>query len=122
VPDLSDYRPQIEAALAYEGGAHTYDDIVRGVENGAMRAWYGPHSIVITQVDEQPHQTALHFFLAGGVMAELEAMTDGILRWGDDQGCTVARFIGRRGWTRSFLARTGWKDTGLVIMERAING
>jgi hypothetical protein len=122
VPSLADYRPQIEAALAYENGAHAYGDIVQGVADGAMQAWYGPHSIAITQVDEQPHQKALHFFLAGGVMEELEAMTPGILDWGEEQGCTIARFVGRRGWTRSFLSRTGWKDTGLVIMERAING
>ena len=118
---LSDYRPQIEAALAYEGGAHTYEDVVNAVDAGEAQAWYGPRSIVITQIDEQPRRKILHFFLAGGDMKELEAMTDGILRWGDDQGCTVARLVGRKGWTRSFLARTGWTDTQLVVMEKPIN-
>ena len=121
MPSIADYRPQIEAALAYEGRGHTYDDVAQGVANGEAQAWYGPRSIVVTQIDEQPRKKILHFFLAGGDMKELEAMTDGILRWGDDQGCTVARLVGRRGWTRSFLARTGWTDTQLVVMEKPIN-
>ena len=64
----------------------------------------------------------LHFFLAGGVMAELEAMTPIILEWGVAHGCTKARLVGRKGWARSFLMDSGWHDTGLVILEKRING
>lgn len=115
------YRPLIEAALVYEGGAHTVDDVMEAVAKGEADAWYGPQSIVITQIDEQPRRKILHFFLAAGRMEELEAMTPGILHWGEEQGCTVARLVGRKGWTRSFLTRTGWTDTQHVIMEKAIN-
>lgn len=119
--DIATYRPLIEAALAYEGGAHTVDDVIHAVADGTATAWYGPQSIIITQLDEQPRRKILHFFLAAGRMDELEAMTPGILRWGEEQGCTVARLVGRKGWTRSFLAHAGWTDTQLVIMERPLN-
>jgi len=121
MPNLADYRRQIEAALAYEGHAQTFEDVADGVAKGEAQAWFGPQSVVVTQIDEQPRRRILHFFLAGGDMHELEAMTPGILRWGEEQGCTVARLIGRKGWTRSFLAHAGWQDTGLIVMERAIN-
>lgn len=121
MPNLADYRPQIEAALAYAGWSHTFEDVVEAVEAGEAQAWYGPQSIVITQLDEAPRKKILHFFLAGGDIHELEAMTPGILRWGEAQGCTVARLVGRRGWTRGFLTRTGWTDTQLVVMEKPIN-
>lgn len=121
MPDITAYRPLIEAALTYEGGAHTVDDVVEAVEKGEANAWYGPRSIVVTQIDTQPRRTILHFFLAAGDIHELEAMTPGILRWGEEQGCTVARLVGRKGWTRSFLAHAGWTDTQLVIMEKPLN-
>lgn len=122
MPSCKDYRSQIDAALAYAGGSHTFEDIESAVEKGDAFAWFGPHSVIVTEIEEQPRKKVLNFFLAGGVMGELEAMTPLVLEWGREQGCTTARFLGRRGWTRSFLAHTGWQDTGLVIMERAING
>ncbi len=121
MPDLADYRPQIEAALAYGGQSYTFEDVADEVDRGEAVAWYGPKSIVVTQTTVQPGEKVLHFFLAGGEMAELEAMTPGILRWGEEQGCTVARLVGRKGWARSFLVRSGWADTGLVIMEKPVN-
>ena len=121
MPDLADYRLLVDAALAYEGRGHVFADVESSVRTGEAQAWYGPHSIIVTQIDEQPRKRILHFFLAAGQMDELEAMTPLVLEWGASQGCTTARLVGRRGWTRSFLARTGWHDTQLVLMERSIN-
>lgn len=122
MPALSDYRVLVDAALHYAGGSHTFEDVQEMVEKGEAQAWYGPHSIIVTEIDRQPRHRVLHFFLAAGTSPELEAMEPGILDWGKEQGCTVARFVGRRGWTRAFPAKTGWRDTQSVIMEKAING
>lgn len=118
----SEQRLLVEAALVYSGGSHTVDDVQQMIDSGEAMLWEGPHSLVVTQVDVQPKEKALHFFLAAGRMQELDAMTPIILEWGSSQGCTKARLVGRKGWARSFLAHTGWSDSGLVIMEKSLNG
>lgn len=113
-PTLADYRAEIEAALVYAGGSHVFEDVVAGVERGDMQFWPGPHSVIITEIADTPQQRVLHFFLAAGVMAEIEAMYDGILTWGRERGCVKATMIGRRGWERSFITRRGWAPTATV--------
>ena len=115
-----DYRLQIEAALAYAAGSHTFDDVAAGVAAGTMQLWLGPNSVMVTELVDYPRYRALRFFLAGGRMPELEAMTPGVLDWGREQGCARAEFLGRRGWQRSFLTRSGWRDTQLVALEKQL--
>jgi len=118
--DLAPYRPLIESALVYGSGTHTYDDVVAEVEAGQAQFWPAPTSCIVTTIDLQPRQTILQFWLAAGNMVELEAMVPKILEWGKEEGCTSARFLGRKGWERSFLVRDGWVHTGHIIMERSL--
>ena len=120
--DLVPYRMLLESALAYAGGTHTVEDVERLIADGSVQFWPGPHSCVVTEFDTQPQKKTLSIFLAAGDAAELEAMEPGIMAWGREQGCAVARFVGRRGWERSFLKRMGWANTNVVVMEKAING
>lgn len=120
IPTIHDCRLLIESALVYAGGSHTFEDVADAVERGEAQFWPGPHSCIVTEIDRQPRHRVLHFFLAAGTTPELEAMTPGILAWGKEQGCTVARFVGRKGWERSFLARTGWTNSQVIVMERPI--
>lgn len=121
--NIQHYRRQIEAALSYTGGTHTFDDIVAGVNEGRFQFWPGPDSVIVTEMAEYPQHRALHFFLAGGNLPELEAMTPAILDWGKEQGCTMATLAGRRGWDRTFLTRTGWSiRQELVVLEKSLNG
>lgn len=122
IPTIHDCRLLIESALVYAGGSHTFEDVADAVERGEAQFWPGPHSCIVTEIDEQPRRSTLILFLGAGRIEEIEAMMPGILAWGESQGCTSARFVGRKGWTRSFLAHTGWVDTGLVFMEKALNG
>lgn len=118
---IDDYRKQIEDALVYSGHSHTYEDVVKIVENGSAQAWYGPNSIIITQLVLEPQYKVLHFFLAGGVLAEIEAMMPEIEKWGrDEYGCRRASLVGRKGWERTFLKRQGWTN-GLVLLEKEYN-
>lgn len=119
---MAPYRRYIEAALQYAGNTHTYEDVEGMVAAGRAQFWPGPAACVITQIDHQPQHSILHFFLAAGNLAEIEAMAPGLLEWGKAQGCTRARFVGRRGWERTFLARTGWEKTDVVVMEKSLNG
>lgn len=117
--DLHGARPHIEAALDYSGGTHTYDDVVKGVKDGSLVFWPGPNSAVITEIIEHPQKRTLHFFLAGGNAAELEAMLPGILDWAREQGCESASLTGREGWERSFLKRRGWEKK-LIVMTKEL--
>jgi len=117
---VTEYRTLIEAALVYAGGTHTYDDVVDAVEKGEAQFWPGPHSCIVTQIDDQPRRKILQFFIASGHQVELEAMMHGIMAWGREEGCGTARMVGRKGWVKSFLPRTGWTVLDHVIMEKAI--
>lgn len=118
IQEISHYRRQIEAALQYADGTHTFDDVARQVANGDLQFWPGPRSVIITELQEHPQRRTLNFFLAGGDLAELERMTPGILQWGKTQGCARAVMLGRKGWERSFLTRTGWTLPELVVLEK----
>lgn len=122
VPDiaLSAYRPQIEAALAYADATHTYDDVAAMVDAGTARFWPGPSSVIITETVDFPRKRLLHVFLAGGSLAELETLIPIVLDWGKAQGCTHSTFVGRRGWTRTFVTQIGYRDSGMVLMEKTL--
>lgn len=117
---MEDYRTLVEAALVYAGRTHTFEDVAAEVEAGHAQFWPGPHSCLVTQVDEQPQDKILHFFLAAGNSTELQAMEREVVRWGQEQGCTRARMVGRRGWTRTWLMSEGWQDTNFVVLEKPL--
>ena len=114
------YRPLIESALAYAGGTHRFEDVVATVEAENAQFWPAPTSCIVTQIDTQPHQKILVFWLAAGNSAELKAMEPLIVAWGREEGCTVARMTGRKGWVRSFLTDAGWHDTGYILMHKEL--
>lgn len=124
VPELDNgkIRVLIESALAYAGGTHTVADVLDAIRSGDAQLWSGPNSCIVTEIDRQPRHSILHFFLAAGVAAELAAMTPLVCAWGREQGCVSARFVGRKGWAKSFLKDQGWHPADLVIMEKPLNG
>lgn len=90
------------------------------VERNEAIFWPGPNSVVVTQIIEHPQSRTLHFFLAGGNLAELEVMYPLIEQWGRERGCTAATMTGRKGWERTFLTkREGWKSK-LVVMSKEL--
>ncbi len=113
---LSDYRPQIEAALVYADASHTYDDVAAMVAAGQAQFWPGPASVVITEVVAFPRKKVLNIFLAGGVMREIWELMPIIEAWAKAQGCVSAQVIGRKGWGR-VLARDGWQETASFFVR-----
>ena len=122
IGDISAHKCYIEAALEYADGSHTFQDVSDAVAAGRMQFWPGPASAVITEILESPRQRSLNIFLAGGNLAEIEVMAPTILDWGRRQGCTKAIFLGRPGWERTFLMRTGWAPAKLVVFEKQLSG
>jgi len=116
--DLEIYRPQIEAALSYDGEGGSFEDVAAAIQRGDLQVWPGANSVIITHIVREPWLTTLHFYIAGGVLEELEQMTPNVLAWGKTQGCTRASLYGRPGWERTFLARTGWNKSRLICMEK----
>ena len=116
--DLSDYRTQLESALAYSGGTHTFEDVVQGVVNGHMQAWVNGDSIAVTEIIIYPRKKVLHGFLAAGNMKRILEMVPSAAEWGRQHGCTAFTLAGRKGWQRVF-GRRGWK-TAFYVLETSI--
>jgi hypothetical protein len=118
-PDIRGYREQIERALEYAGGSHTFDDVCDAVAERRLQFWPGHTSCVVTEILEYPQHRCLNFFLAAGNLAELQAMAPKLEEWGRSQGCTKAVLSGRRGWERSFLVNEGYEQK-LVVLEKVL--
>lgn len=115
--DISAYRRYIESALVYTPGTHTYDDVVAMVAAGKAQFWPGPASVIITEIVDYPQKRVLNIFLAAGTLSELEAMSSALQDWAVTQGCQAVFLTGRRGWERTFLARTGWEPKLVMFVK-----
>lgn len=114
---LEEARPFLQKALDLAGNTHTIEDLQAMIDEGRVIFWPGINSAVITEIIEYPQKRTLHFFLAGGNLAELEAMYPAIEAWGKEQGCTTASTSGRPGWERTFLKREGWIPRTVVMTK-----
>ena len=115
-------REHVAAALEYEHGTHTVEDVWDQIEAGHAQLWYGPNSVIITQIEETPQRRILRFWLAGGYLEELEPMYIHLEAWGRDIGCDMAVIVGRKGWERTFLKREGWAPTHTVFTKELDDG
>jgi hypothetical protein len=115
--DISPYRSHIQSALVHAGDTHSVDDVGAMIAAGHAQLWPGPASLLVSEIVEFPRHKALHFFLAGGRMAEVLALSDIAIDWGRREGCSRFTLAGRKGWAR-VLASRGWTVSPLVLMER----
>jgi hypothetical protein len=115
-PNIHDYRELIEAALAYGGETHIFEDVVEMVDTGKAQLWPAPRGVAITEIIVYPRKRVLHCFLASGEMDQIIDMIDSAINWGRTQGCTSLTLSGRIGWQR-VLNKHGFKAV-LVTMER----
>ena len=116
--NLEEYRDRIEAALAYSGGTHDFEDVARGVMSSKMQVWPTCNSCAITEIICYPKKKVLHVFLAAGDKEELVGMIDSAADWGKSQGCESMTMSGRHGWLK-VLGKENWK-TVMTVMERTI--
>ena len=108
VNELDRCKPWLEAALEYGGGTHTFDDIVKGVQEGRMQLWPAPRGCIVTEIVVYPRVKAINIFLAGGELDQILDMDADVKAWAKAQGCTIAQMSGRLGWKKP-LAPLGWE-------------
>lgn len=119
LPDITEYRELIERALKHDRPTHSFEDVEKAVEEGRALFWpIGEHSVVLTEITEFPRFKCLHIWCAAGRMEDIERAAPVILDYGRHMGCEKATLVGRKGWLRSFLTKTGWTDTELVTMSK----
>lgn len=106
--DLQRLQPQIEAALEYTHGTHTFDDICAMVLTGRIRFWALPNSFMLTEVLEYPRAKHYHMFLVGGDLQEIKAQLAPVTAAAHEAGCVALTGAGRIGWGKA-LADQGWK-------------
>ena len=116
---IDDYREQIEAALRFADDSHSFADVKAAVSVGDLQFWPGVHSVIITEVVEVPRYRSLNIFLAGGKMAELDAMLPEVENFAQVVGADRITLTGRKGWARSFLIDEGYVERA-VLMEKRI--
>jgi len=119
--DWARLEPHLENALDYAGGTHSLEDVFVGVAAGDYQFWPGGDSAIVTEIVDFPQKTVLHYFLAGGNLAELEQMADEIEDWARTQrDIHSITLTGRRGWTKSFLRDRGYTQSS-VSMTKELN-
>lgn len=107
---LLKFKIDIEEALCYGIGSHTYDDIVHGVLTGRYSFYpVGDFSFVVTEVVQYPRVAVYHIFLAGGDMRELLWAYDTFAEKARAAGCSKMTLVGRPGW--KLLEKQGWQHT-----------
>lgn len=116
---LEPFRRYLTDALEYGGNTHTLEDVAAKIASGDAQFWPGVEAFIITEIVDFPLRRECHVWLAGGNLAEIEAMVVPLEAWARSVGCTHATLTGRRGWARTFLARTGWAPT-LEVLEKAL--
>jgi len=115
---LEEARPLIDAGLVYTGGTHLFEDVAADIAAGRMQFWSSARSICITEILQSPRKKVFNVWLAAGDLGELRQMYPAVELWARQQGCTIATFTGRPGWTRTFLsAEEGWTQT-LAVMTK----
>jgi hypothetical protein len=97
-------RGYIEDALEYAGGTHLIEDVEDAIERGEAWFWPGQNSALVTEFLEFPRLKACSYWLAGGDLAELLAMTPEIEHWAKQHGCGRIIECGRPGWVRALKA------------------
>jgi len=108
----------IEAALAYSGGTHSFQDIVDGVLSGAMQLWAGESGCAVTEISVYPRKKVLHVFLAAGDMEQIIDFQDSAIQFAKMNGCDSMTIAGRSGWKR-VLDKHDWHEQ-FVVLEREI--
>lgn len=111
-------RKHIEAALAYSGGTHLFEDVERAINDGIMQLWPSENSAAVTEIVQYARKRVLNVFLASGDLDEIIGGLDAASMWGKQQGCESITLYGRKGWER-VLDSHGFKPV-MVVLERAI--
>ena len=97
----------LEEALLHGGGTMDLHHVLAAVERGDAQLWVEGPNAMVTEVIVGPKVKGLHFWLATGTLDGCIALSNKVMDWGREVGCTVASLTGRPGWAKA-LAHEGW--------------
>ena len=113
--DLVRFEVEINNALSYSEGTHTFNDIVLMVMNNRVQFHPLKHSFIITEFTVYPQTRHLNWFLAGGDMDEILAAQKGFRKVAREAGCSAMVMTGRVGWKR-VLEKQGWRHSHTTMI------
>jgi len=111
--ELEKYRPLIEAALAYDGGKSTWEDVVEEVTSG--RAFLMVHPSGKSVAVLQPIRE-VHLWAASGEIGEIFEMEEEAATRARNSGFDRMTLNGRKGWQRVFKSR-GWHPESSLVKD-----
>lgn len=107
--------PWLAAALAHAGNTHALTDVERMVADREAQFWPGRASAAVTTIQDDPLETRVLIWLAGGALGELAGpQIARIERWARARGCRRMLIVGRAGWERAL------KPQGFAPLARLI--
>lgn len=94
--------PWLQAALDEGPPTHTLEDVKACIERREAMFWAGRKAAMVTEINIYPRCKALHFWLAGGDLAELrDELRPMAEAHAVRNGCQFVSIAGRRGWSRA---------------------
>lgn len=104
----------VERALERAGEGLTLANLQDRIGRGDAQLWKNGGALMVTQISPDP--MALHFWLAGGRMADVLALREPIEQWARSIGCVEATIEGRSGWMR-LLSTHGYTRDGTRLRK-----
>ncbi len=117
LPGRSEYW--IQRALD-RGSNYTIEDIVKGIESGAMHLLHREDAAVVFAVQEDTTRFALILVFSCQDMSKwLHYMPD-IHEWAREQGCEEMRIHGRKGWSKVLGYEITGRDADTYILRKQL--
>ncbi len=93
-------------SLDLSGGTHNEDDVFIGICAGHFGLWISEcgKAALVTEIISFPRIKVLNCFLGGGSLHALRSLSEPVLKFAADAGCSKIRSAGRQGWARVFAA------------------
>jgi hypothetical protein len=99
----------LERALEDAGCTHDlYEDVAPAIACGRAQYWQNDGAAVVTEVIRFPRVKTVNYWLIGGELEAVIALTPQIESWARKVGCTRATALGRAGWG-GYAERHGWQ-------------
>lgn len=110
-----DVMGKVSAALEYGDGCYRVSDVRKALQSGQWQLWMDDKSIACTRIAEYPSRRMLFVMLAEGELPSVFAMWPAMRRFGEQNGCTGAKWMGRPGWKRSGVLPEGFRHTHDIV-------
>jgi hypothetical protein len=111
---------KIKKALRRSGDTHTFEDVVRALQDGRMQSFWNETALVVTEIVATPRRNFVSVFLVAGDLNGVMGLHDKVCRWAIDNGYDFSRISVRPGFAR-LLEQRGWKKRQ-VTMELELHG